>query len=103
MNKKILAAGIVGLFLTAGATQAADIAAGKEKAVICAGCHGANGIAANPAWPSLAGQNIDYVAAQLKAFRSGARKNDLMSPMAQALSDDDIANIAAYFNSLGCK
>ena len=99
---------VVPLFALAAAlpvtTQAADLAAGKEKAAMCAGCHGADGRAANPAWPNLAGQNVDYLKAQLLAFKAGARKNDLMSPMAQALSDEDVENVAAWFSSLSpCK
>lgn len=103
MNKKILAASLVGLFICSGLVQAADIDAGKTKAAVCAGCHGADGIAVNPVWPNLAGQNVDYFVAQIKAFKVGNRKNELMSPMAQTLSDEDAANIAAYFYSLGKK
>ena len=103
MNKKIKAAGLIGLFLSASSVLGGDIAAGKSKASICAGCHGPQGIAANPAWPNLAGQNIDYFVAQIKAFKNGNRKNELMTPMAQALSDQDAANLAAYFKSLGTK
>lgn len=82
---------------------AADLAAGKEKAATCAGCHGANGRAANPQWPNLAGQNKEYLIKQLKDFKAGNRKNDLMSPMAQSLSDEDVENVAAWFSSLPCQ
>ncbi len=79
---------------------AGDIEAGKKKAAACAACHGANGISANPIWPNLAGQKGPYIVAQLKAFKSGARKNAIMQPMAGGLSDADMENLAAYYSSL---
>lgn len=98
--KKSTALGIFCSLLAFGNVNAADIEAGKGTAAICEGCHGADGHAANPEWPNLAGQNIKYIENQLVAFKNGNRKNELMSPMAQSLSEDDIANVAAYFNSL---
>ena len=56
----------------------------------------------NPEWPNLAGQHADYLANSIKAFKAGTRKNDLMSPMAAALNDADIQNVAAYFSKSGC-
>lgn len=91
------------LSLATTSLYAADADAGKAKAETCAGCHGAEGISANPEWPNLAGQKAKYLVNQMKAFRDGDRKNALMSPMAASLSDDDIANIAAYYSSLGKK
>lgn len=79
---------------------AADAAAGKAKAATCAACHGAEGISANPMWPNLAGQQDAYLVKQLKDFKSGARKDPLMSPMAIGLSEDDMKNLAAYYSSL---
>lgn len=76
---------------------AADAAAGAEKAAICAGCHGPNGKSGNPQWPNLAAQQPDYLAAQLKAFKSGARKNPMMQSLTANLSDQDIENLAAHF------
>lgn len=78
-------------------TYAADAAAGSEKAAICAGCHGPNGKSSNPQWPNLAAQQRAYLAAQLKAFKSGTRTNPMMQGMAANLSDQDIENVAAYF------
>jgi len=98
--KKIVSTIIFGSFFITASAHAANIEAGKEKAAICAGCHGADGIAANPEWPNLAGQNTIYLENQLKAFKTGVRKNDMMSPMAQGLNDDDVINVAAYFSSL---
>ena len=102
MKYKITLSTITFCFLSLAATNiyAADADAGKAKAGTCAGCHGAEGISANPDWPNLAGQKANYLISQMKAFRDGDRKNALMSPMASGLSDDDIANIAAYYSSL---
>jgi len=83
------------------AHAAGDAAAGKARAAACAACHGATGISANDMWPNLAGQKETYLAMQIKAFRDGTRKNPMMSPMAAGLSDADIANLAAYYSSLG--
>lgn len=74
--------------------------AGKAKATTCAGCHGVDGNGgADPTWPKLAGQVPEYVYAQLKAFKSGARKNAIMSGMAAPLSDQDMKDLAAYYAS----
>ena len=98
MNKVLIT-----LAITMGisnAVLASDIAAGKQKAASCAGCHGSVGISNNPAWPNLAGQQKLYLAKQLREFRSGKRQDALMTPMAKPLSDKDINNLAAYYNSL---
>lgn len=79
---------------------AADAAAGKAKSAMCAACHGTNGISQIPMYPNLAGQKEMYLAAQMKAFRDGQRKNMMMAPMVANLSDDDIANLAAYYAKL---
>ena len=86
--------------LFCGFAQAADIEAGKVKSATCAGCHGSDGISNNPMWPNLAGQQAGYLVKQLKAFRDGTRSDPMMTPMASPLSDGDIANLAAYYNSL---
>lgn len=83
------------------AQAAGDAAAGKGKAAVCGACHGVNGISTNDMWPNLAGQKEAYLAIQLTALRDGTRKNPMMSPMAANLSDQDIADLAAYFSSLG--
>jgi cytochrome c553 len=79
---------------------AADVAAGKTLAEGCAGCHGATGISQMPLTPSLAGQPDEFVQWQLVYFRSGVRKNEVMSPIAEALSNEDIRNLGAYYASL---
>ena len=83
-----------------GAVQADDIDAGRIKARGCVVCHGPLGLATMPETPNLAGQPASYVSAQLKAYRSGARKHEIMGLMAKPLSDDDIVQIAAWFAAI---
>lgn len=81
-----------------------NVAAGQAKAGICAGCHGADGNGgADPLWPRLAGQDPDYTAKQLADFKSGARKDPIMSGMVAALSAADMKNLGAYYASLKAK
>ena len=80
-----------------------DVAAGKKRAEeACASCHGAQGISDNDIWPSLAGQKAAYLARILAAYKSGDQKDVVMTPLAQALSDADIQNLAAYYAGLNC-
>jgi cytochrome c553 len=76
---------------------AVDIEAGKLRASTCFGCHGPEGISANPKYPNLAGQSAEYLMKQLNAFRSGARKDPIMMPMVSSMSDADVENVAAFF------
>ena len=82
------------------AAHAQDAAAGKAKAAACTVCHGPQGIAVAPDTPNLAGQPESYLAGQLRAYRGGARKHEIMSLMAKPLTDADIANLAAWFASV---
>ena len=82
-------------------TLAGDAAAGQARAALCAACHGATGTSPNELWPNLAGQKEGYLVSQITAFRDGGRQNPMMSPMATGLTDADIANLAAYYASLG--
>ena len=86
--------------ITAPAAHANDASAGRQKAQACAVCHGPLGLSVTPDAPNLAGQPALYVAAQLRAYRSGARKHEVMVFMAKPLSDDDISNLAAWFSSI---
>jgi cytochrome c553 len=86
--------------LLATPTRAADVAAGKEKAEICAGCHGDNGISQTENIPSLAGQPDQFIQWQLVFFRAGTRKNEQMQPIVEQLNNEDIRNLGAYFSSL---
>jgi cytochrome c553 len=75
-----------------------DLARGQQIATtICAACHGANGVSPSPAQPHLAGQGAGYIAAQLAAFKSGARANPIMAGMAATLSPEDMQSVGAYF------
>jgi len=80
--------------------RAADLAAGKEKAEQCAGCHGEDGISQTENIPSLAGQPDQFIQWQLVFFRSGARKNEQMQPIVEQIDNNDIRNLGAYFASL---
>lgn len=80
--------------------SAADIAAGKEKAELCSGCHGDNGISQMENTPSLAAQPDQFIQWQLIFFRAGTRKNEQMQPLVEQLDNNDIRNLGAYFASL---
>ncbi|MBI4938841.1 MAG: c-type cytochrome [Nitrosomonadales bacterium] len=92
-----------GKLIPVSAFKSGDANAGKAVAANCGACHGVNGLSVNPEWPNLAGQHADYLVRALNAFKAGARKNDMMSPMATGLSDADMRNVAAYFASASCK
>lgn len=101
MTKSILAVTLLlGSTLLSGHALASDAAAGKEKAVTCAACHGGEGISSDVNNPILAGQYASYIEQALKSYRDGSRQNAIMSGFASQLSDDDIADLAAYFSSL---
>jgi cytochrome c553 len=80
--------------------RAADPAAGREKAMQCQTCHGLDGVGRMPDVPNIAGESEMYLTKQLQDFRSGARRHEQMSIIAGALSDDDIADLAAYYASI---
>ena len=71
-----------------------------EPASTCAACHGQNGISLSPGWPTLAGQHEDYLVHALQQYRDGTRKDPVMTPLVAELSDETIAQLAAYFASL---
>ena len=74
-----------------------DQAAGKAAAAACAGCHGEQGVSGTPTTPSLAGQDAQYFAAALRAYKDGTRNNETMKGLATALDDASIKNLAAYY------
>jgi cytochrome c553 len=90
----------VAAFVCGSPAHAADPAAVKEKAELCAGCHGENGISQTENIPSLAGQPDQFIQWQLVFFRSGARKNEQMQPIVEQINNEDIRNLGAYFASL---
>ena len=92
---------ILGFLFSSQAMAAGDAAAGKAKSATCVACHGPAGVSTVPMYPNLAGQHATYIVSQLKAFKSGERKNASMSPMAKPLSEKDMEDLAAYYESLG--
>ncbi|CAH1563565.1 c-type cytochrome [Vibrio rotiferianus] len=102
--KKMMVGAVVALGMFSGQVLAAgDVAAGQAKAAVCAACHGADGIAVIPGYPNLKGQNEQYIATSIKAYKQGQRTGGLapvMQAQANLLSDEDIANLAAFYASL---
>jgi cytochrome c553 len=94
------AALLLALCVMATSAVAADIEAGQAKAMSCAMCHGANGISQMPGAPNLAGQQALYVELQLKNYRSGKRNNEIMNVIAKPLTDTEISNLAAWYESI---
>ncbi|MDN5005935.1 c-type cytochrome [Bradyrhizobium sp. GCM10027634] len=80
--------------------QAADNAALQEKAAICSGCHGENGISQTENIPSLAGQPDQFIQWQLVFFRAGSRKNEQMQPIVEQITNEDVRNLGAYFAAM---
>ena len=94
-----------GLALVATQVQADSLVegsadAGKAKALTCTACHGPEGNSISALWPNIAGQNASYLQAQLMSFKDGSRMDPLMSSQAMMLSEEDIADLAVYFESL---
>ncbi|MCF6451507.1 cytochrome c [Vibrio sp. MMG022] len=103
MKKIIMGVGITLAMLSGQAMAAGDVAAGQAKAGVCAACHGPDGIAVIPGYPNLKGQNEQYIASSIKAYKAGQRTGGLaavMQAQASLLSDEDIANLAAYYANL---
>ena len=93
----LMTLGVATTLLSGPALAAGTAEAGQAKAVTCSACHGMDGNSLNPEWPSLAGQHENYLVKALQSFKSGARQNVLMSSMAMPLTDQDMADLAAYF------
>ena len=89
------------LLLAAAPALAADAAAGRAKVrAICQNCHGENGVAVLPGAANLSGQQPEYLRAQLRAFRSGSRKDPQMTIVAKTLTDADIDNVAEWYSAI---
>lgn len=98
MKKVMILLVSAGLFAIATSAMAAgSVSKGKALSGRCVGCHGVGGVSSNPDWPSLAGQNAGYIAKQLADFKSGARKNVLMSGQAAGLTKAQMADLGAYY------
>jgi cytochrome c553 len=91
---------LVALSAQAESLVAGSADAGKAKAITCTACHGPAGNSVNPLWPNIAGQGAPYLLAQLQAFKAGTRSDPLMTSQAMMLSDQDMADLAVYFESL---
>ncbi len=98
--KKMLLMALIGMTLAMSTSlmAAGNAAAGKSKAMMCAACHGADGNSPSDMFPKLAGQGEAYLVKQLTEFKSGVRSNAVMAPMVAALSEQDMADIAAYYS-----
>lgn len=82
------------------AQSSINMEAVKNLVITCTGCHGAEGISANPLWPNLAGQKKDYLSKQILAFKTSERKDPLMNPIAASIAEKDIELIAEYYSNL---
>lgn len=78
----------------------ADPAAGRQKAGMCQTCHGIDGVGKMPDVPNIGGESAFYLMRQLEQFKSGERRHEQMSIIAQSLSEDDIADLAAWYSSI---
>lgn len=100
MNKWLLTVSIALTMSVSGIQAAGNAEVGQTKSVACAACHGPDGNSpVNPIWPKLAGQHPKYIEKQLTDFKSGARTDPTMIGMAAPLSEQDVADLAAYFSS----
>jgi cytochrome c553 len=91
---------LMALAASAPAAGAGDASAGRRKAIACQACHGLDGLSKLPEAPSLAGQPERYLVKSLDDYRSGARQNEMMSIVVKTLSDQDIADLAAYYAAI---
>lgn len=99
MNKNRIATLLVTALACLPVTASAgDPEAGAQKSLVCGACHGVDGNSINPEWPSLAGQHESYIVRQLQLFKQGVRNNVIMMPNAMLLTDEDMADLAAYFS-----
>jgi cytochrome c553 len=96
----VLIAALASIVGAENALTAGNVAAGRQKALMCQTCHGLDGKAKIPEAPNLAGQSEVYLAKALNDYRSGARKNDMMSLVAPMLKDNDIDDLAAYYAAI---
>ena len=80
--------------------SAGDVAAGRKKALQCQTCHGLDGLSKLPDAPNIAGHPEPYLVKVLNEYRKGVRKNEMMSIVAQQLSDADVADLAAYYSAI---
>jgi cytochrome c553 len=96
-------AAVLLLLGSTGLRAAGNAKAGRAKALMCQACHGIDGLSKAPDAPNIAGQNEPYIVAQLRAFKSGARRNETMATVAATLSDKEIEDLAAYYSAIEIK
>ena len=96
----LFAAALLAALASGPVFAAGDVKAGRQKALQCQTCHGLDGSAKLPEAPNLAGQTEIYLTKAMQDYRSGARKNEMMSIVAPMLKDQDIADLAAYFAAI---
>jgi cytochrome c553 len=100
-RRLVIAAAAVTLLMAGGfALAAGDPAAGKRKALQCQTCHGLDGLSKLPEAPHLAGQPEAYLMKSLNDYRHGVRKHDMMTIVVAPLTDQDVADLAAYYSSI---
>ncbi len=99
MKKLFLMFSFVSLVAVGVANAAGDAEAGKVKSAMCLACHGPDGNSPVPMFPKIAGQHAGYITKQLKEFKTAVRKNDTMLGMSAGLTEEDMANLAAFYAS----
>jgi cytochrome c553 len=99
MKKLLMIASIASVAMLGAAHAAGDAEAGKAKSVMCAACHGQDGNSVAPNFPKLAGQHADYLTKQLVDFKAGERTDATMNGMVAALSEQDMADLGAFYAS----
>jgi cytochrome c553 len=99
MIKSLLLAAALCAIAVPAAAASGDAEAGRKKSAPCAACHGANGVSPSPDFPNLAGQYPDYLESALKHYKSGKRKNPIMTGQVANLSPKDMMDLAAFYAS----
>lgn len=95
--RSVLILALGGGLLAGAAPAEGDFDAGRKVAGMCRTCHGSDGFAKIPIAPHIGGEPAPYLAAQLRAFRDGSREHEMMTVVARGLSDQQIADVAAYY------
>jgi cytochrome c553 len=96
----LIAAALALVSAVVPASAAGNAEAGKKKAAQCQTCHGMDGMSKLPEAPNIAGQNPVYLVRALGDYKSGARKNEMMSVIIEQLTPEDINDLAAYYSSI---
>ena len=98
MMNSIVFAACCALLGASAPAVAADAAAGKQKSQPCAACHGPDGNSIAPDFPRLAGQHYDYLVHSISSYKNGTRKNPIMAPQVEKLTQRDIEDLAAFYS-----